>query len=183
MPKENPVAGKGQKNIDCEHYLGCLTYAARVPMTVFNCESCGNFKTGEKEPLKAVKIDDKRLCKKCGERPAMGKFSNYCSPCLNSFKTDKKKGPESPKKKRASSDKTLSEKAAGMPKRERASSDTAKPEEAPKTPDTAVRIEFGKYISVFKEVEKLADEEMRPVGLQVAYMLKKQLKNEAVKLS
>ena len=110
----------------------------------------------------------------------MGKFSDYCSPCLNSFKIDKKKSHEAPKNKKASSDTARPEKAPETPKTEKASSDTARPGKAPKTPDTAVRIEFGKYISVFKEVEKLADEEMRPVGLQVAYMLNNQLKIEAV---
>ena len=158
MPTENPVAGKGQKDIDCEHYLSCMTYAARVPMTVFNCESCDCLKTDQREKPREAHMENKKICKKCNDTPTISKYSDYCSPCLNSFKTDKKKAPAAPKKKKASSD-------------------TAKPEKAPKTPDTAVRIEFGKYISVFKEVEKIADQEVRSLDMQIVYILKKYLDN------
>jgi len=175
MPTENPVAGKGQKDIDCEHYLGCLAYAARVPMAAFNCESCDCFPLGKKEKPGGPLMENKKICEKCSEKPSISKFSKYCSSCLNSFKTDKEKAPGKPKRKKVSIDKALPEKVPETPKREKASSGTAKPEKAPRTPDTAVRIEFGKYISVFKEVEKLADEEMRPVDMQIIYMLKKQL--------
>lgn len=36
------------------------------------------------------------------------------------------------------------------------------------------KIEFDKYVSILKEVEKLADEKMRPLDLQILYMLKNQ---------
>ncbi len=36
------------------------------------------------------------------------------------------------------------------------------------------KIEFDKYVSILKEVEKLADENMRPLDLQILYMLKNQ---------
>lgn len=102
------------------------------------------------------KMDDKKLCKKCSEKPAISKFSPYCSPCLNSFKTVKKKAPEVLKKKKAGSDK-------------------AKPEKARKTANAAVVIEFGKYDSILNEVKNLANDQMRPLDMQILFMLKKQL--------
>ena len=128
-------------------------------------------------------MENKKICEKCSEKPSISKFSKYCSSCLNSFKTDKEKAPGKPKRKKVSSDKALPEKAPETPKTEMASSGTAKPENAPKTPDTAVTnaaitnaavtIEFGKHASILKVVEKLAEEEMRAVDMQIVYMLKK----------
>jgi hypothetical protein len=159
MPKESPKAGEGQKDIYCKHYMGCLTYAARENIRAFNCESCDCFKTDQKEKPGEAQMENKKICNKCNDRPTISKFSKYCPACLNSFKKDKEKGPEAPKKKKAASGK-------------------AGPEKAPKTPDTAVKIEFGKYVSVFKEVEKLANREMRPLDMQIVYMLNNQLKIE-----
>jgi hypothetical protein len=157
MSKEHPEGREGQKNIDCEHYIGCLTYAARQNWRTFNCESCDLFKMKPKEEVEASKMNDKKLCEKCGKKPPINRFSKYCSGCLNSFKKDKVKGPGASKKKKKGHGKH-------------------KPEKAPKRANTALTIEFGKYASILQEVEKLADEEMRPLDLQIAYMLKSQLK-------
>jgi hypothetical protein len=42
-------------------------------------------------------------------------------------------------------------------------------------PNTILTIDFGKYSPVLRAVEKLAEEEMRPVEFQVIYMLKASL--------
>lgn len=158
MFQERPLTGKGEKNVSCEKYKECLDITANKNWKTFNCEGCGYFKTGQKEGQQAQKVDDKMLCEKCGERPSMGKFSIYCSPCLNSFKTAKKKGPKGSKKKKVTNDKAKSQK----PK---------------KTAATAITIDFGKYVSILHKIEKIADEEMRPVNMQIVYMLKKHLVN------
>ena len=157
MPKEHPEGREGRKDIDCEHYISCLTYAARQNWRTFNCESCDLFKMKSKEKVEASKMNDKKVCEKCGEKPPINRFSKYCSACLNSFKKDKAKGPTAAKTKKKGHDKR-------------------KPEKAPKRANTAITIEFGKYASILQEVEKLADKEMRPLGLQITYMLKNQLK-------
>ena len=61
------------------------------------------------------------------------------------------------------------------PKEEKKGQVMRKPDEALLGPNTALTIDFGKHSSILTEVEKLADEEMRPVDLQVIYMLKQAL--------
>lgn len=182
-----PTEGKGEKNLDCELYGKCLDIASEKKWEAFNCKSCGQFKTESKEPASTIKTDDKKICEKCEDRPVMNKYSKYCSPCLNSFKKTKEKKAASDTRKHEKAGKTANEAAITgpiteslqEPARKKASLDIAEPGKASKTDDTAVLIRFGKYISVYKEVEKLADQEMRPTGLQVAYMLKKQLEIDA----
>ncbi len=41
--------------------------------------------------------------------------------------------------------------------------------------DTVLIIEFGKHGSILKTIKEMAEEELRPVDMQVIYMLKKQL--------
>jgi len=103
-------------------------------------------------------MENKRICEKCHKKPTMQPSSPYCSKCLHDMKRDKQNADSAPKKK---------------------SEGTGKPKtvNAQKTVDTVAKIDFGKYISVLKEVEKLADREMRPLGMQVAYILQKHLEN------
>jgi len=54
----------------------------------------------------------------------------------------------------------------------------AKPEKSVQGQNEALTINFGKYGSILKKVENIAEEEMRPVDLQVIYMLKSYLNNE-----
>ena len=67
-----------------------------------------------------------------------------------------------------------------MPKKKANAEGTTHSEEKPGKRDreqnTTVTIEFGKHSLILKEIEKLADEEIRPLGLQIIYMLKNQLK-------
>ena len=41
--------------------------------------------------------------------------------------------------------------------------------------NTAITIEFGEHASILQEVEKLSTQELRPVDMQIIYMIKKQL--------
>ena len=43
--------------------------------------------------------------------------------------------------------------------------------------NTALTIEFGKHVQVLREVEKLAEDQLRPVDLQIIFMVKKQLES------
>ena len=117
--------------------------------------------TESKDKTQKPETDQKKLCEKCGERPTLNKYSKYCSPCLNAFRWANKKGPDAPK----------------VSKSKKAKVGKAKPEKAPKTATTAFTIDFGKHISILDEIEKIADEEMRPVDMQIIYILKKYLDN------
>jgi len=157
MSQERPSRGNGKRNISCEKYGKCLDIAAKKDYKTFNCEKCPFF-TDQKQTPKPAKIENTRVCERCNERPTMQASSPYCSRCLTDMKRAKQKAADTQKKK----DKGHSKPKTGIPQ---------------KTAATAVTIDFGKYISVLKEVEKLADKEMRPLGMQVAYILQKHLEN------
>ncbi|MDD5451511.1 MAG: hypothetical protein PHT49_06400 [Desulfovibrionales bacterium] len=46
------------------------------------------------------------------------------------------------------------------------------PRESLTEADTALKVDFGKHVHVLREIEKLAEQQIRPVELQVIYMLK-----------
>jgi hypothetical protein len=158
--KPKPIAKLGDRNEKCDQYDKCLTFAARQDWRRMSCEACPFFKDQKQKPG-APKMENKRICKECGERPTMQPASPYCSKCLNDMKRAKQSADSAPKKKNEGTDKP---KAVNIQK----------------TVDTVVKIDFGRYISVLKEIEKLADKEMRPLGFQVAYILQKHLENIGV---
>jgi len=53
-------------------------------------------------------------------------------------------------------------------------------EKARQDSSTALTIEFGNHISVLRDIEKLSEEELRPVDLQVIYILKRYLDTRKV---
>jgi hypothetical protein len=55
----------------------------------------------------------------------------------------------------------------GRPKK-----DTGLHEKTPTIENTAVNIDFGKHPLIFKQVRELADQEIKPLELQIIYVLK-----------
>ncbi len=106
-----------------------------------------------------------RLCKDCGEKPTISPRSPYCSSCMQKRATEaralKKAAPEKDKGPQA-------RKKRGEPG-ERAS---PKAKEVPKAEINAVRVDFGGHPEVLTAIQKLAEEEMRPLDLQIIYILK-----------
>jgi len=49
------------------------------------------------------------------------------------------------------------------------------PEPPPKTDMAVVQVDFGDYAQIFEGVKKMAEEEIRPVELQIIYLLKSYL--------
>ena len=156
MPQEKPSRGNGERNINCEKYDKCLDVAAKKDWKTFNCEKCPFF-TDQKQTPKPPKIENKRICESCGERPTMQASSPYCSRCLTDMKRAKQNADNAPKKKNEGTNKP-------------------KTVTAKKTANTTVTLDFGKYVLVLKEVEELAAKKMRTVDMQIAYMLNNQLK-------
>ena len=123
-----------------------------VPFPI--CERCNQEDdTMEKRTEKTV-FPIQKLCEECNEKPLINPVSTYCPSCLgrraHSLK-GKKKEPKHAKEKEL----TLFN---------------------PKGNDTTLTIDFGKYAPLLRDVEKLAEEEMRPVEMQIIYILKKHLK-------
>ena len=187
MPAPHPVEGEGTKALKCAAYSGCLGLAAKKNWKKFNCDEC---EYNEADSLEEIDLDDPsgeqpgpdelddlelndespestgtgeevKLCKECGERPPIKPNHPYCAQCM--AERSKKKAAESRSK--GSGQKT-------------STNAKARPRKAPQGQDQALTIDFSKYTSILSEVEKLADEEMRPVEMQVIYMLRKSLDNQ-----
>ena len=109
-----------------------------------------------------------RLCKDCHEKPPMSPHSPYCSSCMQ---------------KRSIKARMKSKKASkGMEKEEPTVRAIAHSQGTPKGGTAAIRIDFGKHQEVLGEVVKLADDQMRPLEIQIIYMLKTCLKTPGAAL-
>lgn len=167
----SPGEGKGSRKLDCDLYEDCLNYTIKKDWDGFHCEDCtrkADRANGKNASGTSVPEKTKVLCSDCLEKERLGN-SPFCASCLgirgNRAKAvkAKDKGTEKPTKARKAQSKPK-----GRPKSKKPLSKT----------DTALRIEFGKHASILREVESLADKEIRPVECQVIYMLKKQLTRE-----
>jgi len=160
----SPGEGKGSRKLDCDLYDTCLDLAAKKDWDGFHCEGC----THEADQVSArdagvtdVTGKAKALCSDCQEKETLGN-SPYCASCLgvrgNRAKAAKAKSKraEKPEKAKKTQSKPKSKKAQGKA-------------------NTALTIEFGKHVSILRQIESLADREIRPVDCQVIYMLKTQL--------
>lgn len=125
----------------------------------------GGDMSGNPKPEERVGV---RLCEDCQEKPTMSPGCPYCPSCMSrrAQKARKLQG-SSPKTPRREAQKGLNK--ANLASRDKC---LPQPRESFTEADTALTVEFGKYPHVLREVERLAEEEMRPVDLQVIYMLK-----------
>lgn len=108
------------------------------------------------------KPEEKRLCEDCGEKECFG-MSPYCASCMATRSNKSRKGKTKNTKPRKGQKK--GRKKAGHSK------DT--PEESlPSGNEAAITIRFGKHAPILRQVERLAEEEIRSIESQVIYMLK-----------
>ena len=160
-----PKKGKGERLLDCPHYQSCLDRAALLNQKSFNCESCGFYiETLQKPPAATVKPENTRLCEKCGKNPTIQPNSPLCASCIGkqAWKDGKAKKKRPPNKK-----------APGSLKRKEATQGKGKHKAVIVDSERYMEIVFSqKYSQVLKEVEKLADEEIRTVDEQIIYIVK-----------
>ncbi|MDY6989230.1 MAG: hypothetical protein SWQ30_14360 [Thermodesulfobacteriota bacterium] len=164
-----PKRGPGGRSVECPEYPKCLDLAAKKDWKSFNCEACARYDKKRATNPKLMTTEKKkntRLCD-CG-KPALSPTCPYCPSCMakksNEARAAKQKAEKRPPE-RPSSGRTGEETALDMPKKEK----------PPTGPDTALVIDFGKYPRVFEQVKARAEEEVRPIDLQVIFMLKQGL--------
>ena len=185
-------------------YFDCLRLHAKIPKSTClarqfslvrgtrsflfpECGSCSQGKViaqehqnvigGEKE--KSLMVDQTksgneareggaRLCQDCGEKPPMSPHSPYCSSCMQ---------------KRATKARMKSKKASKREKEEApAVGPGAHRKEAFRAGRVIMPVDFGRYREVLEAVVKLAEEEMRPLEIQIVFMLKSCLKRPGAAL-
>lgn len=100
--------------------------------------------------------DIKKICKKCNERETMSERSPYCAKCLGDMARAKKE-PKQP----------LERKDSEVTKQE-----SSLPGKAAPGAITEVTIDFKGYPDLLDSIRTLATEEVRPVDLQIIYLLK-----------
>lgn len=150
--------GEGFRNIDCERYDECLDYAARNDWRGFDCGTCSHHAKERGHTMSETGQTQAQLCVECGEKERMGN-SPYCSSCM------------AVRANRARAENRRSER----PRKRTDNPTRSKPGKALEEPSTALRIDFGIHAAILREIEKLADKEIRPLECQVIYMLKTQL--------
>ena len=139
--------------------------------TKLSLEKCVNCEQGEEIRVELMPgADNKhdgentRICEECGENKTITPKHAVCSSCLGKRAWSKQNGARRTKKKALKSIKNKKE-----------TNDKDKAEKSLPHSDTSLTIEFKEYVSILEDVKKLATEELRPVDLQIIYMLKKQL--------
>ena len=181
--KPNPRRGAGHRRLGCPEYTNCLHIMAKKDAKTFNCESCtyDGQGQGKDHPVKTEKKENSRLCG-CG-KITLSPNCPYCPACMSARSRQGRSAKKEPKPKRPRGrppKQRATESHTEAPKKEKTTHGMPKSEKVPVGPNTALAIDFGKYSSILRAVEKLAEEEMRPVDLQVVYILKHYLDERQV---
>lgn len=103
----------------------------------------------------------RRICSDCGKKPTISDSCPYCPSCMN------KRGRKT-------------QTAKNAPVRARSKERTANAEKTPPGQNLAVSIDFEKHPLILKQVRALADQEIRPLDLQIIFLLKRHFDQEAV---
>ncbi len=172
--KPKPQRGKGDRKESCLFYRDCLDYVDKKNWRTFKCEGCPLHRP---EIGKVMVIKDKikntRVCKTdgCG-KITFGPHCPLCPSCMAKKANEKR-----------AAKKTEHEKNKGVIRAKKQQNETQgqlKVEKASPGDDTVLTIEFGKHGSILEAIKEIAEEEVRPLDMQIIYMLKKQLKNTKV---
>ncbi len=155
--KPAPTQGKGERSFDCMHYSDCLDLAAGEDWKGFHCEVCTS--NGEASLMNDKITDNAKICKECNAKPVIAPHSDYCASCM-AKRSNEARAHGKPHKKLTRRKACIDKPQQTKPRRE---------------PNAALTIDFGKYDHVLTEIRELAEEEMRPVDLQVVYILKNYL--------
>jgi len=164
-----PKRGPGGRNVECPEYSKCLDLAAKKDWKSFNCEACPRYekkRATNPKPMTTEKQENTRLCE-CG-KTTISPNCPFCPSCM-AKKSNEARAAKQKAEKRAA------ERPPGGKTREDTTHDMPKPGKPPTGPDTALVIDFGKYPDVLGRVRSRAEQEIRPVDLQVIFMLKQGL--------
>ena len=156
---------------------------------VIACIICGNRYPGGKEgfymsgkaerPIEEKKVEAaalpsvsaviessrRRICITCGLKPTISDSCPFCPSCMRKKSMESRKGKTAPVQAR----------------RKETKNDKHHAEKVPLSENSAVNIDFGRFPLILKQLQNLADEEIRPFDLQVIYILKHHL--DAIKPS
>jgi hypothetical protein len=178
--KMRPREGNGERFLDCRYYNECLDVAGIQNWKGFDCEACDFYLIIHKGPDALIeakvgptnknatddgmttveKPENTRICEECGEKPTISAKHAFCGSCLS-----KKSWSNGSRNKRH-----VKRKQKATPKKIK----SKKP--SPHCKDTLITVNFQRYPSILKGIQEMAEEEVRPLDLQIVYLLKRSLK-------
>ncbi len=115
----------------------------------------------QKEDVPIIGDKEKKFCSRCRVKPTISDSSPYCASCMA------KKGIEKRREK--------GEIAKHKNKPNKMKDDKDLAIKSSSGPSEAVTLDFTNYTGILKQVQTIADDEMRPLELQIIYMLKQYL--------
>jgi len=130
-----------------------------VPFPI--CDGCNQEDDGMDKRREEKVLPIQRLCKECNEKPLINPVANYCASCLAKRSHMLKYKDREPNRAKKKSTMILSK---------------PQPERPAKGNGAILTIDFGKYAPILKEIKQLADQEMRPIEMQIIYILKNYFK-------
>ena len=104
----------------------------------------------------------RKMCKTCGLKPTISNNCPLCPSCMRKKSMESRKGKTAPVQAR----------------KRKTKEDKAPAEKTPTIENMAVNIDFGTYPHVLKQVSDLADQEIRPLDLQIIYLLKRHFETD-----
>lgn len=104
----------------------------------------------------------RRICITCGLKPTISDSCPYCPSCMRKKSMEARQGKNAPVRAQK-----------GRPKK-----DKAPAEKTPAIENVTVNIDFDKHPHVLKQVSDLADQEIRPLDLQIIYLLKRHFETD-----
>ena len=104
----------------------------------------------------------RKICITCGLKPTISDSCPYCPSCMRKKSMEARQGKNAPVRAQK-----------GRPKK-----DKALAEKTPTIENYGVCIDFNKHPHVLKQVSDLADQEIRPLDLQIIYLLKRHFETD-----
>lgn len=170
--KVKPCRGDGNRYETCPFYNDCLDRVAKKDWKTFNCESCNLLKMpSETDKKNTEDVKNTRVCKTpdCSNITPHPNFP-YCHSCMGERKKNKPQGKDEGKKEQK--ERIKGPQNAGTDK---GIQPISIKENASHKGNTALTIDFGRHAEILDTIRGIAEEELRPVDMQIIYMLKKQL--------
>ena len=160
-----PQRGMGSRNLACSLYDDCLGLVSEKDWKSWNCEKCPVYREGnEAMEVVAEEKGPARICEECQQKETITPKSPLCASCLA-----KRSGGNRKSNRKARQGIAMKRKGRGEGK------GSGRGEIVAPGGDLKLAIDFSGHPAVIQAVREMAEAEIRPVDLQVIYMLKTQL--------
>jgi hypothetical protein len=205
-----PAKGKGDRWMACKFYEDCLDLASLKNWHSFNCTRCPLYQhvfqkmeINTMKPSKANtaaqtenKKQNTRLCAECHKRVTISPTSPLCAHCMAIKANQAKKQAQNrfkmntptpsigqAKKTQYRGNTDLNKKAQDKASLVKPTITIEKPQSKQDSGTMALTIQFNGYATILDGIKRIAEYEMRPLEMQVIYILKEYVRVNEVNKS